>query len=691
MPAFVDTHRDIGLTTPVDKGELLLRRMSGTEGLGQVSEFHLDLVSENRALEATRYLGKPMTVSLRLDDHEKRHFHGFVTRFSATGVEGGLFGYRVTLHAWPWLLSRSVDCRIFQEKTVPQIIEQVFKDFGMSDYKLSLQNTYSPRTYCVQYRETHLDFVSRLMEEEGIYYFFQHEASRHVMVLTDSSSAHEPLTGAKKTLEFRPDAESGLSRNDTVFSWLTSREVSTAGYVLKAFDFERPRSDLTSRVSVTGSGGALLGEIFEYPSTDLESSARNDRARLRIQGLHANHEEVRSSTRFRPMTVGTWFAVSGHPNLSRNAEYLVTSASYELDAGDYGSGAEGAGDPFGCVFTVIPRTQDYRPVRRTPKPVIHGMQSAFVAGKEGEEMWFDKYGRVKVHFPWDRVGSNDENSSCWVRVAQMWAGKQWGTIFLPRIGQEVLVTFLEGDPDQPLITGSVYNADTMPPYTLPEGGTRSGVKTRSTKEGTSENFNEIRFEDKKDEEEIYVHAEKDMNRVVENNDTLKVGFDKKDKGDQTIEIFNNQTLTVGTSEAEKGDQKITIFHDRTLEVGHDHVVTVKNDETDDIKKNHKHTVGEDQTLDVKKNQKLTVGQDQTVNIGAKCVIEANSSIELKVGQSSIMIEPGKITLKSPQIAITADSQAEIKANATMAIEAGAKMDVKASGMLTIQGSLVKIN
>ena len=225
MPAFVDTHRDIGLTTPVDKGELLLRRMSGTEGLGQVSEFHLDLVSENRALDATRYLGKPMTVSLRLDDHEKRHFHGFVTRFSATGVEGGLFGYRVTLHAWPWLLSRSVDCRIFQEKTVPQIIEQVFKDFGMSDYKLSLQNTYSPRTYCVQYRETHLDFVSRLMEEEGIYYFFRHEKNNHTLVTCNTPGTHQPFPGYAQ-MKFR-ETQDQLTDLEAVTDWRHAHELTT--------------------------------------------------------------------------------------------------------------------------------------------------------------------------------------------------------------------------------------------------------------------------------------------------------------------------------------------------------------------------------------------------------------------------------------------------------------------------------
>ncbi len=293
----------------------------------------------------------------------------------------------------------------------------------------------------------------------------------------------------------------------------------------------------------------------------------------------------------------------------------------------------------------MPASEPFRLLPLTAKPIVRGPQTAVVVGKAGEEIWTDQYGRIKVQFHWDREGANDENSSCWVRVAQSWAGKNWGVFFLPRMGHEVVVDFLEGDPDRPLVTGSVHNADNMPPYALPDNQTQSTIKSRSSKQGAADNFNEIRFEDKKDEEEIYVHAEKNMNRVVENNDTLKVGFEKCDAGDQTIDIYNDQSFTIGN------DQTGKVEHDQKLDVG--------NDQTNDI------------------------GNDQKTTIGNTCLFEAQTSIELKVGSSSIKIEPAKITIKTTQL--------EIKADATAKIEAGATMDIKAGAPMTIQGAVVKIN
>jgi type VI secretion system secreted protein VgrG len=282
---------------------------------------------------------------------------------------------------------------------------------------------------------------------------------------------------------------------------------------------------------------------------------------------------------------------------------------------------------------------------------VHGPQTAMVVGKAGEEIWTDKYGRIKVQFHWDRVGHADETSSCWVRVQQGWAGKGWGMMFVPRIGMEVVVAFLEGDPDRPLVTGCVYNSDAMPPYTLPADQTRSTIKSNTSKGGNG--FNEIRFEDKKDSEEIFVQAEKDFNRVVKNNDTLKVGFEKKDKGDQTIEIANDQSLDVGN------DRKVHVKNDQTVAIDNNLSTTVKNDET------------------------RKVDNNQNVKVGNKIVVEANTSIELKVGSSSIKIEPTKITIKSLEIAVQSDANMEIKA--------GAMMQVKAGAVMTIEGALVKIN
>jgi type VI secretion system secreted protein VgrG len=288
----------------------------------------------------------------------------------------------------------------------------------------------------------------------------------------------------------------------------------------------------------------------------------------------------------------------------QNTKHYIVSASYVIEGDEIVSGMSGTGEVFQCTFTAINSEQQFSSARKTQKPLIAGTQTAIVVGKEGEEIWTDKYGRVKVQFHWDRVGEENETSTCWIRVSQPMAGKNWGWVSLPRIGQEVVISFMEGDPDRPLITGRVYNAEQMPPYTLPANQTQSGIKTRSSKEGTADNFNEIRFEDKKGEEELYIHAEKDCNRVVENNDTLKVGFDKMDSGDQTIDIYNDRTTTIKQ------------------------------------------------------------GND-TVNIDAgKSATEAMTSIELKVGSNSIKIDQSGITIKGIIIKIEGTATADMKSPMT---------------------------
>jgi type VI secretion system secreted protein VgrG len=321
--------------------------------------------------------------------------------------------------------------------------------------------------------------------------------------------------------------------------------------------------------------------------------------------------------------------------------------------GAYVSGPATSRTIYQNSFTSIPASTNFRPSRITPKPMIHGIQTALVVGPSGEEIWTDKYGRVKVQFYWDREGKKDDKSSCWIRVGHPWSGKNWGAIHIPRIGQEVLVSHMEGDPDRPLITGMVYNAETMPPYGLPDNKTQSGIKTRSSKNGGSDNFNELRFEDKKDQEEVYFHAEKDFNRVVENNDSLKVGFDKKDDGNQSIEIFNNQDVKIGTSQSKDGSQTIQIWKNRSTEL------KMGND---------------DLHLDMgNQTTKLDLGQSQT---------EAMQSIELKVGQSSIRLDQMGVTIKGMMITIEGQMMTEVKGMMTQVI---------GNAMLQAQGAITMIN
>jgi type VI secretion system secreted protein VgrG len=680
--------RPIPLTTPLGGDVLWLHSLTGQESLGRPFVYHLVLLSENGQIGINDLLGKAMTVELPTINHGQRFFHGFVTNFAQAGMLGRFHHYLATLRPWLWFLTRTSDCRIFQNMTAPDIIKQVFQDRGFSDYQESLSGTYREREYCVQYRETDFNFVSRLMEEEGIYYYFRHETSKHTLVLSDSASSHGPAPGYAE-IPFYPE-EGHTARPDQIHSWKIAQEVQTCKYALRDFDYLNPQSNLECKATETRQHAHANMEVYDYPGLYAEASHGDTYVKTRLQELQASHVTVEAIGGPRGLSSGNLFTLTDHPRSDQNREHLVVSASYELFSPEYeGSDMEVVGSGFQMRLTAIASNIPYRPPRWTPKPFVQGIQTAMVVGKAGEEIWTEEHGRVKVQFHWDRLGQKDENSSCWIRVASTWAGNAWGAIQLPRIGQEVIVDFLEGDPDRPLITGRVYNADNKPPYTLPDNKTQSGVKSRTSKEGTIETFNELRFEDKKDAEQIYFHAEKDFARVVENNDTLKVGFEKKDKGDQTIEIHNNQKLVVGNSEAEDGSQTIEIWMNRTETVKEgNETVTIEKGNRDIVvsKGNDTHHVAEG-NRDVKidqGNDTLTISQgDQTITITkGKSTIEAGTSIELKVGGSSIKIEPAKITIKSPEIAIQADMKLSAQGTTT---------EVSGDAMLTLKGGLVKIN
>ncbi len=644
MP-YTQTNREFAVFTELDDDKLLFQSLTGHEELGRLPEYELLMLSEDPDIALDDVLGTPFKIRINLAaDQGEREINAFATRFGLTGMQGRFYTYSATLHPWLWFLTRTANCRIFQQKSVPDIIAEIFGEYSMADHDAAgLSANYDPREYCVQYRETDFDFVTRLMEEEGIYFYFAHADGRQTLKLADSYSAHEAIAG-EANLTYLP-ADSGQNRQDAaLYGWSLAGAVHTQTYALRDYNFETPRADLSVTSAVTRSHANAAFERYDYPGKYLTTAPGSAYARHRIEGLQAQHKRGSAGTRCRRSYAGTLFTLTDHPRSSENQEYLIVAASYRLDNGSYEAGGGGGAD-YSSEIVAMPASEPFRLLPLTAKPIVRGPQTAVVVGKAGEEIWTDQYGRIKVQFHWDREGANDENSSCWVRVAQSWAGKNWGVFFLPRMGHEVVVDFLEGDPDRPLVTGSVHNADNMPPYALPDNQTQSTIKSRSSKQGAADNFNEIRFEDKKDEEEIYVHAEKNMNRVVENNDTLKVGFEKCDAGDQTIDIYNDQSFTIGN------DQTGKVEHDQKLDVG--------NDQTNDI------------------------GNDQKTTIGNTCLFEAQTSIELKVGSSSIKIEPAKITIKTTQL--------EIKADATAKIEAGATMDIKAGAPMTIQGAVVKIN
>jgi type VI secretion system secreted protein VgrG len=648
------------MDTALGADVLGVRSISIQEQISRLFQIEAELSSENAEVVFDQVVGNNATIRLQIGQKETRYFNGYVSRFVQVANQGGYAHYRATLVPWLWFLTRTADCRIFQDKTIPEIIEEVFKGHGFNDYQINLSATYVKWDYCVQYRETDFNFVSRLMEQEGIYYFFQHEDGKHTLVLADSISAHNPFPGYDE-ITFH-ELEKGAPGREVITDWVMEKEVQPGAYALNDFDFEKPKASLLASASVTRQHGAASFEIYDYPGEYVEQSVGDQLAQARLDELQTQHEVLRGQASARGLAAGCTFTLKGHPRQNQNREYLITGVSLQAEAGEYASSGagQGGGEFFSCSFTAMDKAQQFRPARLTPKPVVQGPQTAIVVGKSGEEIYTDKYGRVKVIFPWDRYSKADENSSCWIRVAQAWAGKKWGAIYTPRIGQEVIVEFLEGDPDQPIITGRVYNADAMPPYDLPGKATISTLKSNSSKGG--QGFNEIRFEDKKGEEELFIHAEKDQQIRVKNDCVETIMHDRHliVENDQFEQVKNERNEKVDKSHFEEigKDRNLTVKGKEVKEVQRKLSLTVQGDVEEEFQKSHSEKVTNNYKLEAK-----------------QVTIEATSKIELKVGGSSITIEASKIELKAPQVAVNGD----------------AKVEIQGGAMVKIQGGMVQIN
>lgn len=717
MSTYTQKNRPLTVTTPLGKDVLLLTELSGGEALSQLFHFKLTAIVKNGTDVAfDKLLGQNITASVELPGGpgKLRHFSGICSRAVEGVREVEFTTYYLEVVPQAWLLTRKAQSRIFQHKSVPDILKKVFEGF---DVTYELQGSFKPRDYCVQYRETDFNFATRLMEEEGIYYFFKHSAGSHKMVLANSPQSHSEIP-EKSKVTYETLAAGELRDEDRVFHWEKAQELRAAKYVVWDHSFELPHQHLDAESTIIDSVAAgkvnhklKLGangklELYDYPGeyaqrfdgvdsgggdrpADLQNIFQDNKrvAEIRMQEEAVPSLVINGSGGCRNFTAGHKFTLEKHFNA--DGQYVLASVQHSASFhGDYRSDG-GESFVYRNSFSCFPVALPYRPPRNTPKPIVYGTQTAVVVGQPGDEIFTDKYGRIKVQFHWDREGKKDGNSSCWVRVGTTWAGKQWGAIHIPRVGQEVVVAFQEGDPDQPLVIGSVYNAEQMPPYKLPDNKTQSGMKSRSTLKGTPENFNELRFEDKKGEEEVYFHAEKDFNRVVENNDTLKVGFEKKGKGDQSIEIHNNQKTIIGNSKSDDGSQTIEVWKDRTetVKTGNEKVTIEKgnrsifvdtgNDEHQ-IKKGNRSVkidMGNDSLLIKMGNQttKLDLGKSET---------EAMQSIELKVGQSSIKIDQTGVTIKGMMVKVEGTIQTDIK---------GLMTNVNGSAMCAVKGGLTMIN
>ena len=639
MP-FSQDHRLLQIMTGQWRSTLLLKGFGGTEGISSLFSYELEMVA-NAIVAPEEFIGQNFTFAVTLMDESQKFFNGIIARLRSTGesfrtdgADRPLIGYSATLVPWFWLLTRTSNSRIFQEKTVVEILEQIFGEKEFRDFRINLQENYEPREYCVQYRETDFAFLSRLMEEEGIFYYFIHENNRHTLVIADSMSEHQPCPGQEEaTLHAMPDH---TQEEDLIYFLEKTKTIRSGKYSVNDYNFEIPNMDLEVEIPTLYVLGPGEREIYDYPAEFKTRSQGVRIANLRMQSEETKITRLTGNSNCRAFSSGYRFHLISERSDIEEEDWILTQVSHAASQPilhtQTGNGEETSyTNNFSCMSYGMP----YRHPLTIAKPIIGGIQTAVVVGPENEEIHTDPHGRVKVQFHWDREGENNENSSCWIRVAQMLAGPGWGSLFIPRINQEVIVNFIEGDPDRPIITGSVYNGNNAPPYDLPANKTRSTIKSSTYPGGHG--FNEIRLEDMGGEEEIYIHAQKDLNNEIINDHTLTVG--------------NNRTTQVEVDDEEiiGGNQSGAVSGDQSVEVGGNQSITVNGDQT------------------------ITVQGPVTISSGGATSLALDSNVTIRtpgsstIQGSSISVSGSSATVSASSISLTA---AQIALNAPMVTSAG---------------------
>lgn len=655
MSTIDQASRAVRVFTPLPDSTLAVANMKGSEHLSELFSYSLECVSEDAEIDLYDLLGMNIRVEIDTQEQGLRHVHALVSHAAHIGSQGDFALYKFTLTAWPWMLKQTSDCRIYADINVPDIIARVFNENGFNDFDNRLMGTYDSWNFCVQYQETDFDFVSRLMEHEGIYYYFEHHANRHVMVLCDSPSAHNDVP-EYEVIPHYPESTDHLRHEDHLVDWQFEKKVQSGKYAVKDFAFDQPKRDLLLKTFEILDGEYDSLEVYDFPggysnsdSGEMTRSYGDRLVKSRMEALSAQHEVASSHGNVRGLNAGNKFTLTNCERDDQNREYLIVYSQLKIQMDSYESGEGGGKVELLSSFRCMPSDKPYRPVRRTPKPEIRGPQTAIVVGKGGEEIWTDKHGRVKLQFHWDRYGKSDENSSCWVRVSQAWAGEKWGSIHIPRMGQEVIVEYIDGDPDRPIVTGRVYNGDRPVPYDLPANATQSGIKSRSSKGGKVANFNEIRMEDKKGEEHIYIHAEKNQKNIVENDETTEIGNDRSENvgNNETISIKVNRTETVG------GDEAVSIDGKLNLKVGGDHSIDVNGEQSERYGK----------------SRSVSVANDLNIDVGKKLSIHAGNEIVITTGKASIsMKKDGSIVISGKDISFKGSGGITAKAGKNIVLK-----------------------
>ena len=692
-PSYSQDGQPLAIETPLGKDKLLLEAVNGEEGLGALFVFRLECLSVEETLSDTSIVGKQ--VSFRVNDasNSPRWFSGYVSRFSWMGRDDMLTRWQVEVVPSLWFASLTSDCKIFQQQSVPDIVEAVLGDTSEITLSKKITGSHTPWDYCVQYRETDFAFVSRLMEHEGIGYHFEHAQGSLKMVVSDANTAFTDCKEAEVETSqgFASPATAGV-----ITSWRHQYAYRPGKFVQNDYSFEEPTTSLLA----TGNGkstysGASKAELFDYPGLYEKKPDGDTSAKVRIEAEEATASIASGTSTCRSFSPGYTFKIKSHPNSAeRGKKYLLTKVIHRASVrGAYEASAGAAsGFEYENSFESVPSDAVWRPARTTPWPA-GTVQTALVVGPSGEEIYTDQYGRIKVQFHWDRYGKKNEQSSCWIRVSQSLAGPQFGMQFIPRVGMEVVVSHLDDDPNRPLVTGVVYNGTNKPPFELPSKAAQSGLQTRSTKDGAVANASQLIFDDTKDAELVTLHAEKNFTRTVENDDTLEVGFVTKDKGDRSVKVYNNLTEEIGASGCSAGNRSLTVYKDNstTVSTGDEKYTVSKGNATLDVTQgNHTVTVGGKQSSTVGKGHSLTVSSGShsvAVNSGSGTMkamswtIEGQTGITLKVGSNSIEIGPAGVTINGLTVSVKGTTSTTVE---------GLQTSVKGTAMLQAQGAITMI-
>jgi len=673
-----DKNLYLNVITPLDKSkkerEFIIDEVVGEEQISGLFHYKLKLRTPDSNVDFEKIMGKSVTVSMEMHDGTERYINGIVTRFEQAENDVHWTTYYAEISPWLWQLTLTRDSKIFQNMKITEIIPDVFKSFGFSDYKDNITGAFEKREYCVQYQETAFDFVSRLMEEAGIFYYFEHTQKAHTLIMANDKATHETCPGVATAS--MSDAEPEGGDDDLIKKCALVQQLTSTGYAIDDFNFETPATDLVT--SVKGKTKGKL-RIYKYPGGFAKTADGDKIAKKRIESYELPGELIRGEGYCKGFIAGYKFNLKEHVRKKLNSSYVLRWVSITANQDIYTNN-----------FEAFPETVPFSPRQNIKKPKIYGTQTAIVVGKSGEEIWPDNLGRVKVQFHWDQEGANDEKSSCWIRVAQVWAGKNWGTLFIPRLGAEVIVSFLEGDPDYPIIIGTVYNATQTLPYELPGEKNKSTIQTRSTKDGKA--GNEIRFDDTIDEEELYFHAQKDQNIKVENNRTVTVI-----KGDETITIKKNRTTTIeeedDTLTISEGDRKITVeTGNETHSVTGTRDLTVTDAETHTNEDAFTHKVTKDYVLNV--DGDLTIDVKGAINITSKdnVTIKADKNVTVKASKKLLNQSGKSLTNKAGTALLNkAGKQLTNQAGTALHNKAGTALTNKATTKLTNQAGTKVLN